>query len=259
MKKSGDEMKDIKEHWDEMAKKGHLSTQPDFNIRELEIKLIKSYLNKEDCILDVGCGTGFSSANYSEIVKEILGIDYAKNMIEIAKEEFKNVHNCKFEVQNILDKKFCLKNKNKFNKIISTRCLINLENFDEQKFAIKNIHDMLKKKGSYLMLEGWENGRRNLNKLRKKYDLPIVEKKWFNITFEDEKLYPYLEKYFSIEDEKYFDMYYLVSRIIHPIFVKPGEPQFNHQLNEIGKKLNLDYYGKINGISLNKLIVLRKK
>lgn len=250
-----------KDHWNEVVKENkHHSTQPDFNLREAEIELLKTYLNSSDIVLDIGCGTAFSTSVFAENVLKIIGIDYAENMIKVAKEEYSHIKNCDFKTVNTLDKKFSTDNSNAFDKIISTRCLINLKDFSEQTQAITNIHKMLSNNGVYLMLEGWDEGRDNLNILRKENNLPIIEKKWFNHTFNSKELYPLIEKYFVLEEEKHFDFYYLISRIIHPMYVTPEAPSFNHTLNIIAKTLNKNHYEKIlNGISLNKLLVLRKK
>lgn len=67
-------------------------------------------------VLDVGCGTGFSSFVYAHAAKEVLGTDISKEAINYAKENYKR-NNLKFEAGDFLDSKF---SENHFEVVLST-------------------------------------------------------------------------------------------------------------------------------------------
>ena len=50
-------------------------------------------LRKTECLLDVGCGTGLFINEIAQMVKEIIGIDISRRMLEIAKRTCKNLSN----------------------------------------------------------------------------------------------------------------------------------------------------------------------
>ena len=52
-------------------------------------------LNKQQCILDLGCGTGDLTQKLNEISSCIIGIDSSKEMIQAAKEKYPHLN---FEV-----------------------------------------------------------------------------------------------------------------------------------------------------------------
>lgn len=72
----------------------------------------KIKLLKIKSLIDVGCGTGDLSFDASKIVKESVGIDFSKNMINLAKDKFKrknlNFYNDNFFKFNYRQKFDCL-------------------------------------------------------------------------------------------------------------------------------------------------------
>ncbi len=58
--------------------------------RILTLNYIKTEVNENDTILDLGCSNGDYSYELSKICKEVVGIDYNTYAIEQAKEKFKN-------------------------------------------------------------------------------------------------------------------------------------------------------------------------
>jgi len=59
-------------------------------------------LNKEDVIIELGCGTGITTKMIAEKVKKVIAIDWSKKAIEIAK-KYVNKENVNFVCGNIFD------------------------------------------------------------------------------------------------------------------------------------------------------------
>lgn len=249
---------DIRKYWEEKGLREGQSSQatlPDYNLRELEIELIKQNLHKNDICLDVGCGNGYSTYIFSKNVKEIIGIDYSKNLINAAKKSY-NRKNLKFLHMDVLDLKF---EEQYFDTIITERCLINFTSWKEQKKGILILKERLKMDGILIMCESYNNCLDKFNELREQFDLKPIKKHWHNVLFDEKSTLHFLKQNFQLVDIYGMGLYYFISRIIHPILVKPNEPKYEHPINtvalNIAKKLQND---ELNEFSTNKVIILRK-
>ena len=125
-------------------------------VRSAEISTIKKYLKESQRIVDIGCGNGFSTIQWAKAIKgEFLGIDYVKEMIDVANSELSQ-HSpsirgtLRFEVGDI---RFLDLKKNTFDAAITERCLQNLTSFEQQISAIKNISNILKDNALFFMFE----------------------------------------------------------------------------------------------------------
>jgi len=71
-----------RQYWNKVAEKKEFTTP--FQIGEFE-----KYVKKDSVILDVGCGYGRTLAQlYDNGYKNLIGIDFARNMIERGREQF---------------------------------------------------------------------------------------------------------------------------------------------------------------------------
>ncbi|WP_425447369.1 class I SAM-dependent methyltransferase [Dethiothermospora halolimnae] len=66
----------------------------------IDFLISENIINKESSVLDIGCGPGRYSIEFSKVVKEIKGIDISPNMINYARENVKksNIKNASFDV-----------------------------------------------------------------------------------------------------------------------------------------------------------------
>ena len=228
--------KQIKKFWDDQAvskPEGKLVTHRDVDQVALEQDLIYSSLKEDDVLLDVGCGTGFSTSVYSKKCKRVLGVDYSIKMVESARIAYQ-ANNLSFEhcdIQN-LDDQF-----GKFTTAISTRCLINLSSWDEQQKAIRKIHSVLEPKGRYLMVEGTRQGREALNQLRTEVKLSKIIPVWHNKDFDEFKLKPFLEKLFEIQQDVRVGLYDVLTRVNYPLVISPKEPGYQNPFQKVARKI----------------------
>lgn len=203
----------IKEFWNDRAKLGLTSGSNDFILKRLEQKEIFKYIRNNTHILEVGCGNGETLTTLAEKKGCTgIGIDYAEKMIEAA-----NEHNFKEEkISFKVDQLPGLDIDEKFDYIISQRCLINLTNLTLQNEAFLELCSYLKVGGILLMVECSNEGLENLNTLRRIFDLTIMKPPWHNLYFKQDILQSWQSDTIKLTDTIPFaSTYYFLSRVIY--------------------------------------------
>ena len=125
---------------------------------QFTISNLKKYINKNDKILDIGCGNGYIAYTLSNYVKQITSIDYDPKVIKKAKKKFKK-KNIKYICADVIKSKNYL-SKN-FDLIICSHVIEHLE----KPF---NFLKTLKKFKSNIYLEVPDAENDNLNNVKKK-------------------------------------------------------------------------------------------
>jgi len=253
--------KDIRKFWDDKAKEyqqQERATSPDVIDRKLEIENIVKYIKNNTKVLDIGCGNGYSTIEFAKMKNvKITGVDYSDEMIKhaniaLGKLENKLQRRIRFHVEDVLR----MDSKEKFDAVVTCRCLINLVNFDEQKQAIKKILGVLKKGGLYIMCEITLDGLNKINSMRKLVGLNEISMKWHNQYFNEKLLLNFLKQYFQILEINNFEsLYYIASRVINAKLTPKGkEPDYLSEINKIAAKLpSVGDYGS------TKIFLLKKK
>lgn len=101
-----------------------------------ETEFLKNFINANDKILDVGCGTGIHAALLTDNGFEVDGLDLNKEMLEIAKTRLKT----NLYWQNILE----IDISKKYNMIISMFAVFNhLKDTDELMRGLMNLKQLL--------------------------------------------------------------------------------------------------------------------
>jgi SAM-dependent methyltransferase len=249
-----------KDHWNQFAKKYKnipTGASYDSNLVDLENYYIISKLKKlkSNSMLDIGCGNGQRTKLFSKYIKiKTTGIDYSENMIKQAKTletkklSFKNV--------NISD----YSNSEKYDVIISCRCFINQTSTTNQIKLFKKLYSMLNKHGHLIIAEASAEGLKNLNLLRKSFNLEPVQEHWFNLHIKEQSIFPKIKSLFEINDIKRLGLFYYLARVIHPAIVFPKEAKKVSKINTIAmnsQKLffndnSFDKYGRHLLIDLQK-------
>ena len=118
---------------------------------------LRSNINRNDKILDIGCGGGQTSFEASEKVSEngyVVGADISKILLDLAKSKYANTKNLEFKYCDVQNYKF---RENSFNKVISRFGVMFFENPIE---AFKNIYNSIQEGGS-LNFVCWTNVMEN--------------------------------------------------------------------------------------------------
>ncbi len=103
----------------------------------------KKYLKDSDIVLDYGCGTGTTSCEIANQVKEIHAIDISSKMIEIAKKKAvtSKVENVNFVQTDIFDERY---KKESFDVILALNMLHTVPDIQS---VMQRIHELLKPEG----------------------------------------------------------------------------------------------------------------
>lgn len=158
MKKSGD----FKDYWNKRAKSWE-SLQRDYNeglahghtipvsssVAEYETEKFLQWVDfqKDDVVLDAGCGVGGLIEQYHHDVKKFYGIDFSKEMLRIAQEKLRNAENVILKVADVQKLPF---DENSFDKTICIGVLQHLSD-DEYKAAIKELARVTRKDGFLIL------------------------------------------------------------------------------------------------------------
>ncbi|GIS07151.1 MAG: hypothetical protein CM15mP110_2990 [Alphaproteobacteria bacterium] len=117
----------------------------------------RASINKNDKVLDIGCGGGITSFEASKIVGKygyVLGADISKILLDLAKKNFSSIENLEFKYCDVQNYNF---KKNIFSKVISRFGVMFFEN---PIVAFKNIYNSIQDGGS-LHFVCWTNVMEN--------------------------------------------------------------------------------------------------
>lgn len=104
------------------------------------------YLKKTDTVLDIGCGTGITTVEIANYVKEICALDLSDKMLEIAKKKAlsRSIDNISFYQKSIFDQD--IKNKS-YDVIIAFNILCYIQ---EDNDFIEQIYELLNDGGIFI-------------------------------------------------------------------------------------------------------------
>jgi ubiquinone/menaquinone biosynthesis C-methylase UbiE len=250
----------IKTYWSNRADSDSSvqSTTMDLWLRDIETKFlliaIKKYDPKKIC--DVGCGDGITTIRCAEENPSMtfVGHDYSASMIKnaVSNNERLDLKNIRFYVADITEES----DIKDFDFIYTTRCLINLTDWDSQASAIAHIHNSLLPGGIYVMIENFVEGHDLFNSMREKFNLSPIPIRDHNTFFEREKLINFLNDKFDIlEEVNISSTYYLMTRIIYSsICVVEGlNPNYKDIHHQLAAKLPFSgEYGPVRALILRK-------
>jgi len=250
---------ETKAYWEQKAqRKGDDPnfTLPDYHLRSLEAEYIGRHLKPTDRAIDIGCGNGATTVRYAEKVEHIIGADFSEPSIRKAR-ELHPAPNVAYRVMDITDLDAP---DAEFDVVITERCLINLPDWPAQQQAIREVVRVLKPGGRYLMCESFEEAFTSFADLRTRFGLEPMARHWHNRLIRETEARPYLEQFFCIDAIEKMGLYYLISRLVHPLLVSPQEPKLDAEINRIAVRLTTGMSpDSLADISVNGLYVLTKR
>ena len=117
----------------------------------------RAKINKDDRVLDIGCGGGITSFEAAKLVGEngcVIGADISEILLDLAKRKYSNIKNLEFKYCDVQNYEF---EKNSFSKVISRFGVMFFENPIK---AFKNINNSIQNGGS-LNFVCWTNVMEN--------------------------------------------------------------------------------------------------
>ncbi|MBM3566306.1 MAG: class I SAM-dependent methyltransferase, partial [Alphaproteobacteria bacterium] len=171
----------------------------------------------------------------------------------LATEEAAIQKRVRFEVADVTTLPFI----ERFTKVVSFRCLINLPSDEMQAKALARIATMLEPGGQALLSEDTSQGYDAINALRLSLGLPQMERRWHNNPI-DEALVREICPSIGLVVEEIWDFsssYYMISRAVNPLLareIKFGK-DFIPELDAIARQLPA-----VGNFGLLRLIRLRK-
>mgnify|MGYP001601784998 CR=1 FL=1 len=217
------DMDKIRKYWTEQAiEHGDSSSASwsDHRAIDMEIHEIISYIDDGDKVIDIGCANGYSTIQFACQKRiEITGIDLIPEMIEIAnmrKNQFaeKILDKAEFNVGDLL----ALDHDRQYDKVIVTRAIINLNNWENQRKALKNCMALVKPDGLFLLSAATIQGWQNLNKMRREWGLKEIPMPTFNCYLDEEKVVEAVSPSLKLMELKNFSStYYIGTRVLKPL------------------------------------------
>jgi SAM-dependent methyltransferase len=258
-------LEELKEFWEEAGKKfprrGKITpTSRDPYLAELERERIGAHLGRNHATLEVGCGDAVHSLYYARIVRSLIGLDVAESLVERARRRARKARskNVRFVTASVLEAGKTLAGE-RFNSIVSQRCLINLPTWTYQRSAIEQIHSLLKKGGLFLMSEGFDEELSELNSVRASLGLNRIKVVGYNRMFVRRDFERFVKSLFRIENVLHYGTYLLLSRAFYPAAVAPQSPRHDSRMNQVAMLLDRTLGPKaLPQFSYNSLYVLSK-
>lgn len=268
---------EIRKHWDHQAAKNRnsiLSTTKTPTIKQLEINAFRQVIEKynqeeiNSSLIEVGCGNGHNLFGLAGLFRRmsLVGVDYSEEMISAAKsmKDDLRVPNVSFATSNALSITDCDLGKKTYNFVLSNRMLINLNSWDLQRKALRNLRDLLDENGFLLVIENFTGSYNRQNDLREIVGLPRRTPDSYNkFLCEDE-----FEKYVTqelrleiLETRNFASLHDVVLYVLLPL-LNNGEISYSNPIMGIVAKLlsgmDYEYASTFGEFGQNYLYVLRK-
>ncbi len=253
-------MNDTSDFWNRRARDAALDdsqvTHSDVWQRWLEIEVIKRQLRPGDRVIDIGCGAGYATKIVAPLVREIVGIDRSPAMIGRARDSGGLPRNAHFAVEDVST--LSSQSFGTFDLALSVRCLINLPSWAAQQAALDRIADVLRSGGRLLLIEGCQEGRARLNRLREGVGLAPMPPVEYNVDLNESALLEHLGGTFEVLEQRGLGLYDVISRVAHPLLAAPAAPRYDSAINEVAARIALERDGE-RDVSRVIVLLLRKR
>jgi ubiquinone/menaquinone biosynthesis C-methylase UbiE len=226
-------------YWKQQAREHAVSYAASWSDRyaiELEIKETISRVGDGERVLDIGCANGFSTLRIAAARRiSIRGIDYVPEMIEQARRALEGVSDrlesdVEFEVGDITGLR---EDSDSYDKVIVTRVIINIGDWERQRLALEEALRVVKPGGILLLSEACLQTWRSLNRFRGEWGLePIPMPEFNNYLDRDRVAEAVAPKADLVEISNFASSYYVGTRLLKPLLagateapVDPADPE----------------------------------
>lgn len=226
---------------------------------DLEIQNIGRYIREGDTVLDAGCANGHSTLYHlGRNISSITGVDFSEAMIREAKKnkaECGSPDNVAFEVGDVRNLRF---EDDTFDVVYTTRTLINLPTWREQKIGILECIRVCKAGGRVIFSESFWEPLVLLNALRTLKSLPPLVEHDFNRYLKQKSLSEFLvSRGYLFEVVDFSSIYYLGSRFLRELVTNPADyPGYSNPINRIFYDIEKTYSG--GGFGIQQAYVVQK-
>lgn len=196
-----------------------------------ETRLISAHIPPGSAVLDAGCGEGEGTLEYSRLPGvSIVAADFSATRLAKAAERLGAVDNVELRrVDFVEDAPF----GPSFDVVVSQRFLINLTDWSLQQRVLGVLLGCLKPGGLLVLLEGSNDGVRELNDLRGHLLLPPIPVKWHNLFLDDDALACFMrEASCELVAREGLGEYFLLTRGVRPFFER-GELRWDAHFNTL--------------------------
>ena len=247
------------QHWSQRA--ASVANDAEVNLmdvfqRDLEYDHVCQHLTLGMTALEVGCGNGYSTLRFRELVKHIDAMDYSEEMIERARARVGETNNT-FIVDDIRAPRHL---RGPYDAVICVRVLINLADLEEQRLAFRSMAEATRPGGLLILVEGYRDGFVELSRLRQRLGLPPLEPARINFYSSYDELSSLFEDEFEIRNRFHLGGYDFLTRVVYPVLVGAENVRHNTEFSErserIAREFNPDDFEPLSRI---KGVVLRKR
>lgn len=241
------DLDDIKKHWDSNAKEHKTSldsTTKTSTIKRLEIYAFFRFIsqvckiNESKTLLEVGCGNGHNIFGLAERLPNFNfhGIDYSDDMILAANEKNKIIDNknLSFEVGDALEISLNSSSTTQFDFVITDRLLINLNTWELQQVALKQLFNHVTEGGYLIFIENFIGSYGNQNTLREIINLPARTPDPYNKFMEEDLVESFIVNDMGmnkIYSENFGSLHDLMLYVLIP-HISGGKVNYDHPLME---------------------------
>jgi ubiquinone/menaquinone biosynthesis C-methylase UbiE len=254
----------IKDYWESQAKihgTSHAASWGDNFMIDLEVETISQYLQPGDHVLDIGCSNGYSAFRQLELqprLGSLIGCDFSEAMIDQAnraKKEKGLDTIISFDVGDIRSINF---SDNVFDVVYTTRVIINVPTWEQQKRSIDECVRVAKPGGLVIFCEAFWEPLMLLNAIRILKQLPPLVEHDFNRYLKKSALEAFLnEKNIEFFVNEFSSVYYLGSRFLRELITDhTAYPGFTNPINQKFYELEREYSG--GGFGIQQAYILRK-
>lgn len=207
-------------HWNNSS----VESMYDKTLLGLETQNILGWIPSGSTVLDVGCGEGEGTLEYSK-VSTVVGVDYSPVRLGFARDRCPGVTFKQSSVHDITGE---------YDVVISQRLLVNLSCWEEQQRALIKLGEV--SKGLVIISEGSIQGAENLNAFRLCMGLPPIPIPEHNVFIDESFLLNFTRSIgWKLKGCKTLGSYYLLTRGVQPALTKnlTWDSEFNKRSSKV--------------------------